>query len=111
MSISSVVTSVDGTKKRVGNYAHVKANRLRNKQRLVAQFGGKCKFCGYSRSLSALHFHHINPKEKSFTIASKGKGKNFIALLEEAQKCILVCANCHHEIHDGIRKLVVPDGI
>ena len=58
-----------------------------------------CNICGYNKSLCALHFHHLHEKVIEFAnIASV----SFARLKEEAKKCIIVCANCHAEIHDGL---------
>lgn len=77
--------------------------RRNNKRRLVEFAGGKCVICGYNKSISALDFHHKNPEEKLFGIAVGSKLKfSYQKLLEETKKCVLVCSNCHHEIHDGI---------
>lgn len=74
--------------------------RKRKKIELVEYKGGKCNICGYSRSVRALEFHHIDPSEKDFTIS--GKSWSFERLKSEVDKCVLVCANCHIEIHEGI---------
>lgn len=74
------------------------------KERLVKLFGGKCKLCGYDYCIAALHFHHINPKDKKFGI-SQSRIRNFEKLKKEAEKCILVCSNCHAEIESGLIKL------
>lgn len=73
----------------------------RKKQRLVNSLGGKCCICGYNKCLSALQFHHKNPEEKDFTI-SQNAHIAFEKALQEVKKCILVCANCHREIHAGL---------
>lgn len=39
------------------------------KHKLVEYKGGKCEKCGYNKCEGALHFHHINPDEKDFTIS------------------------------------------
>ena len=80
---------------------------LRFKKRLIKQIlvdykGGKCEICGYNKCLGALEFHHLNPEEKEFTISKKNVNNNTIKiedLKREADKCILVCANCHAELH------------
>ncbi len=77
--------------------------RKRTKLKLVEYKGGKCQICGYNKSLNALHFHHLNPNEKDFSIS--GKSLSFEKLKSEVDKCILVCSNCHSEIHEGIIKL------
>ena len=39
-----------------------------------------------------------NPKEKEFKLGS-GNTMSWIEYKEEVLKCILVCSNCHKEIH------------
>lgn len=77
--------------------------RRRNKIELVKYKGGKCEICGYDKCIDALEFHHLNPSEKEFTIS--GKSYALSHLIEEVNKCMLVCANCHHEIHSKEREL------
>ena len=60
--------------------------------------GDKCIICEYSRNPNGLHFHHIDPSTK---IDQVGVFSNEGETRREAQKCILVCANCHSEIHSG----------
>lgn len=62
--------------------------------------GGKCERCGYSTYLGALDFHHLNPSEKDFTVGNRDfKLKDCI---EESKKCVMLCSNCHREIHANI---------
>lgn len=70
------------------------------KQKLVSYKGGKCEICGYGKCVSALEFHHINPNEKEFTF-SRGMVFSYKRLVDEVDKCMLLCANCHREIHAG----------
>lgn len=74
--------------------------RKRTKIKLVEYKGGKCQICGYNKSKNALHFHHLDPNEKDFSIS--GKSLSFDKLKTEVDKCILVCSNCHSEIHEGL---------
>lgn len=74
--------------------------RKRKKIELVAYKGGCCEICGYNKSISALQFHHRNPNEKDFNISRKSY--SFERLKKEVDKCILVCANCHAEIHEKL---------
>lgn len=73
-------------------------NRIRRKQIFVDIMGGCCQLCGYNYSLQALEFHHIDPQIKQFQI-SDNLLRDIKMVYEELQKCILVCANCHREIH------------
>lgn len=68
---------------------------------LVAEAGGCCAVCGYSRCILNLHFHHVDPTTKSFEM-SMARGKSEAAYRAEMRKCVLVCANCHGEIETGL---------
>ena len=74
------------------------------KKYLVAQKGGKCQICGYDRSVAALHFHHRNPATKKFNISHEVGVEHWGALIEEVEKCDLLCANCHAETHEKEKK-------
>lgn len=76
----------------------VTRHRQRRRQLLIQVLGGKCALCGYSRCAASLEFHHINPDNKNYQLSS-GRCHELEKDLEEAKKCILVCANCHREIH------------
>ena len=89
-----------GKKKKVSNTEAVESWRKRKKKALVEYKGGKCQCCGYSKCIEALEFHHLDPNIKSFT--TSGKSKSFNSLKREVDKCILVCSNCHKEIHAGL---------
>lgn len=77
--------------------------RKRAKEKLVNYKGGKCECCGYDKCIEAMEFHHLDPNEKDFGIS--GKSWAFEKLKKEVDKCIMVCSNCHKEIHAGIRKI------
>ena len=70
--------------------------------------GSKCCICNYNKCQQALEFHHLDPSKKEFTI-SNCKLTSFNKIIKELDKCILVCANCHAEIHGGIIKCPCPD--
>lgn len=78
----------------------VTRHRQRIKIKLVNYKGGKCQSCGYNKSVCSLDFHHINPKDKEFSIS--GKIYSYNKMLSEVEKCILVCRNCHGEIHEDL---------
>lgn len=73
----------------------------------VFQKGGKCFFCGYNRCQAALDFHHIDESKKDFGISKDGITRSWKRILNEIDKCVLVCANCHREIHAGILQLPI----
>ena len=69
--------------------------------------GGCCVLCGYDKCLAALEFHHVDPAAKEFTMKEL-VSRTMEAVLEEVGKCMLVCANCHREIHWKGQGLRVP---
>jgi len=85
-------------------YEYIKKFRHERKKLLVEYKGGKCQKCGYHKCMAALDFHHRNPKEKEFTISSK-KGlfkRTLEEEIKEVDKCDLLCANCHREVHNDL---------
>jgi len=92
---------------KLGMNYHTKRRKRRReelKSSLIEYKGSCCSICGYDRCINALSFHHMDPKEKDFTIGEyTRKGyPDITKLYEEIDKCILVCMNCHAEIHSGL---------
>jgi len=75
------------------------------KQKAVDYKGGECQCCGYNKCNNALDFHHVDPKTKKFGIGKQRRTNLTDEIKEELDKCILVCSNCHREIHAGVIKL------
>jgi len=88
--------------KRSGGY--VVSWRQRTKHRAVFYKGGCCELCGYDKSVRALQFHHLLKGEKDFNISSVSK--SWQSIKGELDKCILLCSNCHAEVHEGIVSLI-----
>lgn len=84
----------------------VQKRRTLIKNKAIQYKGGKCSICGYNKYVGALEFHHLNPNKKDFGIGQKGCTRSWEKVKEELDKCILVCANCHREIHAGIIQLL-----
>ena len=83
--------------------------RIHNlKKEMIKYKGNSCVICGYQKCMGALEFHHTNPKEKDFNLSRIKRYSFNENIKKELDKCVLVCANCHREIHS---KLVVPPGI
>ena len=68
---------------------------------LIAESGGCCALCGYDRCVINLVFHHVDPRQKSFSLSSHTT-KSMATYREEMQKCVLLCANCHGEVEAGL---------
>lgn len=79
----------------------VSRHRRKIKRVLVAEAGGKCVVCGYSRCIAALEFHHLVPSEKRFSLSHRGVARSLEKARAEAGKCVLLCANCHAEVEAG----------
>ena len=82
------------------SYEKVKNFRIRLKERATYVLGDKCQCCGYNKCIQALEFHHLNPEEKELSFGDNAN-RSWASTREELKKCILVCANCHREIHNG----------
>jgi transcription elongation factor Elf1 len=87
------------------NIKAVAKRRKKLKELALDLKGNKCYFCGYAKCTRALNFHHLNPSKKDFGLAQKGWTRSWAKIKEELEKCILVCANCHMEIHAGLLQL------
>ncbi len=83
----------------------LRQNKLHNKykEQAVEYKGGKCQKCGYDKCLASLDFHHIDSNEKD-PEWKKMRSRAFESIKHELDKCLLVCRNCHGEIHDEIFK-------
>ena len=83
----------------------VTQRRREVKATLVAEAGGRCAVCGYDRCIRALQFHHLEPSNKRHTVCNDGRMIAIAALRAEAQKCLVLCANCHAEVEAGATML------
>ena len=82
------------------NYEKQQHRAWSRKLELIQMMGGKCSRCGYDKNVAALEFHHENPEDKEFQLDARHLSNTTMdRILQEAKKCILVCSNCHKEIH------------
>jgi hypothetical protein len=87
---------------------------LANKEKVMARSKvtravGKAKWDTFKRALkctkceqnhpAALDFHHTNPSQKENIVSYLVSQGSFAAAMEEVQKCIVLCANCHRIHH------------
>ena len=84
------------------NVEAVTERRRKLKRMALDYMGGCCQACGYKKSVSALQFHHLDPEEKDFGISGKGTTRSWEKIKVELDKCVLLCANCHAEVHEGL---------
>ena len=83
------------------NYAAQQRRGHERKALLIKMKGNCCEICGYNKNSSALCFHHIIPSIKSFQIdIRRCSNASWDKLVVEADKCRLLCLNCHAEVHN-----------
>lgn len=58
-----------------------------------------CTLCGYNDYGGSLDFHHLKPKDKKIRITATHFVSNSTKIKKEMNKCIIVCKNCHYELH------------
>ncbi len=92
----TILLSEDEKKKR--NYEKVKLHRQKIKEKAVEYKGSKCQKCGYNKCIWSFDFHHVIPEEKDFSI-SRNSTLSWEKVKKELDKCIMLCANCHRELH------------
>jgi len=111
VSIASVKKYCDNkriiltTNERKKNRVNSVTKRRRNLKIIAVKYkGGCCKKCGYDKCIGALEFHHLDPTQKDFGISQKGTTRSWEKIKIELDKCIMVCSNCHREIHEDLNK-------
>ena len=84
-------------KSRKEYYSEWSKKFFEKKDEIINSRKKECAKCGDKR-VYLLDFHHIDPKQKKFTIASKTSG-SMDDIEKEIQKCVCLCRNCHAEFH------------
>lgn len=91
-------------------YCLTNMRRYKTKLDAIVYKGGSCKNCGYDKCPAAMVFHHTNENEKSFEI-SRAYTRSWAIIKKELDKCVLLCQNCHAELHwnevDDKRQIVL----
>ena len=90
--------------KEIINKRHQKYNKIyyeRGKILLRKLKINGCAICGYNKCDISLDFHHTNPEDKKFGINNRHLSRKDTAIIEELNKCILLCKNCHSALHNG----------
>lgn len=94
----------DGRVRRMKSYCKACHNKYiwdkkrEYKEEIVKEFGGKCNICGYNSCIGALEFHHKSG-DKNIELWHKKRNRGIEYYREQVQSCLLLCANCHREIH------------
>jgi hypothetical protein len=86
----------------------VKDWRRRMKDKIIRAMGGCCQICRYAKCAEALELHHLDPTKKEMSFGKLRANPRAVALIvPELMKCVLLCANCHREVH--VRMTQIPD--
>lgn len=81
---------------------------MTNREQLLKYRGNKCSGCGlsvpemvsrYGTFNRMIEFHHVDPKTKSNNYDNLIRRKISTEQIEEAEKCILLCSQCHGILH------------
>jgi hypothetical protein len=82
----------------------VKRWRRKAKSRIIEAMGGSCVCCGYAKCQRSMSLHHLDPQQKDMGFgAIRANPKSWPTIVKELRKCVLVCLNCHMEIHDSLK--------
>ena len=76
-----------------------KVRRHRKMRMIINEMGGKCSRCGYDKNYAALDFHHVDINKRVDVARLLNKGATLHIIRVETRKCILLCSNCHRELH------------
>jgi hypothetical protein len=79
--------------------------RRERKQRAIALMGGTCFGCGRDGPAQLFEFHHRDASQKDFGISEDGILRRWEKIVAELAKCLMLCANCHREVHAGAREV------
>lgn len=74
------------------------------KLKMIVHKGGKCAKCGYEKCKKVLCFHHIDKNKKRFNL-SGAHCRCWEEIEKELKNCVLLCMNCHGELHDSLWNL------
>ena len=80
----------------------VSKRRRKIKEMAIEYKGSKCHFCGYDKYIGALEFHHLDPSIKEFGLSMSGLTRSWEKTKKELDKCVIICSNCHRELHGGL---------
>jgi len=76
-----------------------KALRIERSQKLFKMHNSECKDCKMTHdNISFFDFHHLDPSTKKYEVKTM-ICSSWNRVLEEAEKCVMLCPNCHRIRH------------
>lgn len=73
---------------------YMRERRKNRRDDLIARKGRRCQVCA---SEEALEFDHRQPETKSFVLSGRHLDGNWDRILQELEKCDLLCKECHRD--------------
>lgn len=83
-------------------YQYKKSYHRKRRIKLIQYKNNECYECKLKyngKNGPVFHFHHLDPSTKLYNIGNKITVKSWKSLINEANKCIMICANCHELKH------------
>ena len=71
----------------------------------IRYMGSTCDSGGREGPPSLFEFHHWNAAENDFGLSEHGIPRSWEKTKAELAKCTMLCANCHREVHAGVRRV------
>ena len=82
-------------------YTPQKQRGYTKKYKAIQDKGGCCEMCGETRP-ATLCYHHLDPTSKKMNLDGRTfSNLSYDKVLQELDKCELLCQNCHHNLHYG----------
>ena len=83
-------------------YAVANKERRANQAAMLKEYKSKlkCLLCEERESI-CLEFHHTDPTTKEFGVGAS-MGRNWETIVQEIEKCVCLCSNCHKKVHAGL---------
>ena len=102
----SDIANKNTRKKDVAKYNKYRNNFKQKVNDLANQYkvSRGCACCGENSHPSVLELHHLDPLEKENDPSVLRT--SWERWLTEAQKCVILCANCHRKVHAGILEIL-----
>ena len=79
-------------------YAKRSETARQKRQAIVRSLMTPCLMCG-DYDAAIMDWHHLDPSTKVGGINELAKSKPLQVALDEIEKCICLCSNCHRKLH------------
>lgn len=88
--------------KKYDHYRNVQRIRVdKNYQEFVLWRSQQCCKVCFESDDSCLDLHHLDPSKKDGNISQFCRNRPFKSILQEINKCVVLCSNCHRKFHAG----------